>query len=388
MGKRICRCLGRFFIIGLLLLASGITALAGEDAGSGGRKVKIGVIAPFTGPDSPKGESGLKGIKAFLKTSPLLRRGDEIELVVGDDGNNPAYTVTVFQTLVEREKVTAVLVLSTSGPVLEINRSADQYETPVLALIASHPEIAENRQYISQLCFDNRFQGKVAALFIRDELFLSRVAVFEDAGSTYSLSLSTVFREKFPELDGSITDLIPVSISDRDLEVKLKELKAQDTECLYLPLDAKDFLRVSRVLREIDWAPLRMGGDGLFTSVAADFEEELYLLEGSLGIDVYSLDTRWAAFGSRLLKQRLAPGDEEWNTYAMAGAEGMAVMVNALDHSEDPRDREEVNRRLRETVDFEGFMGNISLDASGKVQRPLIIHSVKNGRPEFLVRVH
>ena len=100
---------------------------------------------------------------------PLLDNGDRIEIVFKDDQDDPERSVRALKELVENEKVSAVLTFSSSGPVLAMAKVADIYRTPILAALATHPEVTQTSEFVSQVCFDNQLQGKVAALFVRDE---------------------------------------------------------------------------------------------------------------------------------------------------------------------------------------------------------------------------
>ncbi|MGW8161851.1 MAG: ABC transporter substrate-binding protein, partial [Desulfobulbales bacterium] len=50
-----------------------------------GMVVKIGVIAPMSGPDKQSGESALYGIRTALQLQPYLKNGDKVELVIVDN---------------------------------------------------------------------------------------------------------------------------------------------------------------------------------------------------------------------------------------------------------------------------------------------------------------
>lgn len=54
----------------------------------------------------------------------------------------------------------------------------------------------------------------------------------------------------------------------------------------------------------------------------------------------------------------------------------------------DPADRACINRQIRSTTDFEGLMGKISIDSTGKAHRPVIINAIKKSRLEYIVKVY
>ncbi len=53
-----------------------------------------------------------------------------------------------------------------------------------------------------------------------------------------------------------------------------------------------------------------------------------------------------------------------------------------------PGDRECINAMIHRTDSFEGIIGRISIHADGKVERPLIVNRIKDGRLQFVVKVY
>jgi len=214
-----------------------------------GKTIKIGIIAPFTGTDRAKGDEGLKGIKTAMQLAPYLQNGDAIELVVEDDRDDPAESLKALKKLAQADKVSAILTLSSSGPVLKMASIADDYKTPILALVATHPDITRNNHFVSQSSFDDNFQGAVAALYVRDELLIDRVAVFVNPDSAYSSHLADEFARKFESIGGRITDRVLLSGKVDEYEGMLKRIRTKRPELIYLPIEAGD---VIRIIKEVE----------------------------------------------------------------------------------------------------------------------------------------
>jgi branched-chain amino acid transport system substrate-binding protein len=228
-----------------------------------GKTIKIGIIAPFSGSDHAKGKEGLKGMQVAMLLQPYLQNGDRIELVVEDNKDDPALTAKLLKKLVKEVKVSAIITFSSTSPVLAMAKVADEYSTPILATLATHPDITKHNGFVSQLCFDDDFQGTVAALFVRDDLLIDKVAVFSNPGSVYSSHLAAKFESKFKSIGGEITDTISLTEETGDLSKIIKNVRDNTPELLYLPISAKDLVRIIREVRKLDWKPEMMGSDGL-----------------------------------------------------------------------------------------------------------------------------
>jgi branched-chain amino acid transport system substrate-binding protein len=85
---------------------------------------------------------------------------------------------------------------------------------------------------------------------------------------------------------------------------------------------------------------------------------------------------------------RFCKYEETRTAYAALGAEGYAILLNAMNRCSDPADRGCINRQIRSTTNFQGIIGNITIGPNGKSQRALIINSIQNGRSKFLFKVY
>jgi len=355
-----------------------------------GKIIKMGIIGPFSGEDRAKGLDGIKGIKTALILSPLVRNGDKIELFIEDDKNEPSLTLSALNRLVTEEQVSAIILMSTSASALEIRSRANELQIPVLAMLAAHPDVTKDNDFISQLCFDNVIQGTVAALFVMDELLLDRVAVFTNPDSKNSTTLATEFIKKYQSVGGDVTDTVLVQ-EGVDYRNKLEDLRDKGTELLYLPVKAKSLIKIIKVAEEMNWHPEIMGSDGLVATVITDYEEDTDLLQGLYAIDIFSQSeaiierASWLQKISKTYKERYG---EQGTSYAALGFEGYMVIQNAMNRCNDPGNRICINRQLRNTKNFAGLASNISINEKGKASRPLIVNTIKNGKMEFIVKVY
>lgn len=357
-----------------------------------GKTIKIGLIAPLSGQDQAQGEEGLRGVEFAMLLQPYLENGDRIELVTADDKNDPALSVRLLKKLVAKDKVSAIITFSSSDPVLAMAKVADENKTPVLAAVATHPDITGHNGFVSQLCFDDDFQGTTAALFVRDELLVDKAAVFYNPDSAYSSHLASKFRRKFKSIGGEITDMVLLTEQTPDLSKIIKTVHVQAPELLYLPISAKGVLRIIREVRELRWEPQMMGGDGLISTIMAQHQEELNLVEGMRAIDLFAHGMPLTPFGKKVRDAyRYAYKGEQRaasTTFSALGVEGYALLLDAMNRCHDPTDRECISGQIRSTVNFQGIAGNITIRPDGKAERPLYINSIQNGLLKYIVKVY
>jgi branched-chain amino acid transport system substrate-binding protein len=357
-----------------------------------GKTIKIGLIAPLSGPDQTQGKEGLRGMEFAMLLQPLLTNGDRVELITEDDKNDPALSVQLLKKMVEEDKVSVIITFSSSDSVLAMAKIANENKTPILAAVATHPDITKDNDFISQLCFDDNFQGTTAALFVRDELLVDKVAIFYNPTSTYSSHLASEFERKFQSIGGEITDTIRLAEETTDLYKIIKRVYDNSAELLYLPIRAEKVLHIIREVRNLRWTPQMMGSDGLLSEMIKQHQKELDLVEGMLAIDLFAHGMPLTSFGKKARdkfrhaykgKQRVAS-----TTFSALAVEGYVLLLDAMNSCHDPADRECISGQIRSTDNFEGIAGNISIGPDGKAERPLYINSIQSGLSKYIVKVY
>ena len=370
-------------ILGCILLLSGCEQEVVHTVS--GNTVKIGIVGPFSGADQEWGENGILGVKTALAMRPYLSNGDKPELIIKDDKNDPSLTAEVLNQLV-REEVSAILIFSDSGAVLPVIKTIDQLQVPVLALIATHPEVTSS-EWVSQFAFDDILQGTIAALFVIDELLIEHVGVVVDEEDPHSVFLGEEFSRRFKEA-GGIVDQVRITNKTDDFSKIVGGFRGRGIDFLYLPLTADQVIKIEQAVTKMGWNPQIMVSDGLLSQIHLQHRDDLDIVDGMLAIDVYSTGLPRTNYGRRASALFNKKFDEVGTTFTGLGCEGMSVLMAAIDQCEDPTDRACINRMLRSTNGFSGLFGKIFIGSSGKTERPVFVNSINNGKLEFVVKIY
>lgn len=353
-----------------------------------GNVVKVGVIAPLSGPDKKSGENALLGIRTALHMQPYLKNGDKIELVVEDNKGTPEQTVAALENLSRQEDVSGVLLMAKSDIVLTLVPVADKYRIPIVSLIATHPDITRNNSFISQLGFDDNFQGTVAALYVRDEMLINRVAVFSDPGNAHYTFLANDFIRKFTSVGGEIIEHINTVPQAGELPKILEQQQEKNVQLLYLAVQPEQVINIVRSADKAVWNPRVMGSDGLLASIILNHEEDLQLVHGIMATDFYSTVLPKTEYGQQAAKLFKKLFSEPGTSYTALGCEGASIFLNALDRCDNLTNRSCVNFMLRTTKGFEGIFGRITIREDGKAERPIFVNDIEDRQMKFLVKVY
>lgn len=379
-------------ILHLLLIMFVLFIAAGCDRGEDPEKtpetVKIGVIAPLTGPQEQWGKNGLLGVKTAIAAHPVLRSGYIPEIILEDDSNEPAVTRQKLKKLVEKDKVSAVLMFSESQAVLNAIQDIDEYRTPVLVFLSTHPDVTKN-EWVTQVPFDDITQGTVAALYVMDEMLIDDVAVFRDEENPHSIFLADEFVSTFKEAGGKI-ELISAEEGMKNLRSIIIDLKKKGVKLLYLPLDAESVVEIERETRDFGWNPEVMVGDGIFSAIQLQHEDDIDLLEGMLATEVYSHELPFTEYADKMIKifKDLKKKNDRGTVFSALGCEGTSILLAAMDRCHESRDRSCINNMLRSTENFQGFVGRVRVRPDGRTERPIFINTIENQKLRFIVKIY
>lgn len=352
-----------------------------------GNIVKLGVIGPFSGPDAAVGASGYEGVELAVGLEPLLKNGDRIELVKIDDQSSPKLCIEAYDQLSDLD-VAAVLLLSRSNSALALAPRARVHRIPIIATIASHPDLTEKNPHLIQLSFDDAFQGSVAAMYLRDDMLLRRAAIIGEPADIHARSLADEFARQFAEANGTIVEYLPLNGIGTNLTEKLSEWRQQRADVIYAPVQSHLLLDILRGLRTLHWDPVVMAGDGVLSEMLLKYPDEVALTEGIIATVTYSSRVPRTAFGQRLQASYLETHNQSGSIFTVLGGEGAALIMEALNRADNGDAARDIQKQLRSINGFEAFSGILSIGSNGKVIRPVYVSTVKQGKLEFLVRVY
>ncbi len=351
-----------------------------------GKVVKIGFVGPLSGENGVLGSNSLLGVRAALQLQPYLLNGDRVEIVALDDQNNPEISDGAVENLVKEENVVAILLGSTSETVLSSVKRLEEFKIPGIALLATHPDVSKG-EYTVQLPFDDVLQGTVAALFVMDEMIIDRVAVFVEPEEVHSALLAETFSKTFIEAGGEI-ETIEYPPKSMDLQEILVGLRDGGINFLYLPLHGADVVEIEKICRAMGYDPNAMLSDGVLSHIILDNDKDLGLVEGMMATDVYTNVMITKKYGKKLRKAFDESFSAPKTTYTALGAEGMSILLGAMDGCGNSRDRQCIKRNIHSANSFLGVNSIFSITPEGKAERPIFINKIVQGKLKFEVMVY
>jgi branched-chain amino acid transport system substrate-binding protein len=196
---------------GILVVAATIFC----SAASAQEKIKIGVIADFTGPFAMSGTMLRQGMETYLSAVGTKVGGKEIELIWRDVGNqNPVAAKQAAEELIVHDKVSILAGFDLTPQVAAVAAVANQAKIPTVIEIPSTPSLMKMSPYFLRV--SNNMQSTVwpgADWAAKNGKKRAYIAVSDYAPGH---EVQATFKRKFTELGGEIVgeDRIPLNTVD------------------------------------------------------------------------------------------------------------------------------------------------------------------------------
>jgi len=199
-------------------LLAGILAIAAMTAGGAAgaqEKIRIGVIADFTGPFASSGTMLRQGMETYLSATGAKVGDRDIEIVWRDVGNqNPVVAKQVAEELIVHDKVSILTGFDLTPQVAAVASVANQAKIPTVIGIPSTPALMKMSPYFLRV--SNNMQSTVwpgADWAAKNGRKRGYIAVSDYAPGH---EVQATFKRKFTALGGAIVgeDRIPLNTVD------------------------------------------------------------------------------------------------------------------------------------------------------------------------------
>ena len=362
-----------------------------------GCQVKFGVITSLTGNFADRAIELVRGYEMAQDDLNAAGgvRGCSLVLVTRDDASDGPTGVTVFNELVEQERVPVVIGSFASAVTLQLVPLADQYQTPLLAHNAANDLVTSlGSEWVFRTT--GRLDNSVRALIN----YTLTVLPEDDPPSLAVVYENTVFGQAFAQAvtyyakeEGiSLVAVEAFKPPSSDFKPLLQRVQNADPDVVLFSVDQlSDALLLIKQSREIDFSPkLFLSNAGAFTS--AQFLSSPYADYFLVTLDWSGSATWQAADGMTTqdfidefqTRYGLAPGDRSVNAYVTIVLTAQALEMASQEEPFDWDNIAEVRTRLRDAlrqVDLpETLFGPIKFDSTGQNYHPPLIAQVIQGQ--------
>lgn len=347
------------------------------------RAIRIAAIYAFTGPAAASNalsvEGARFGVAEINRAGGILSR--PVELVELDNQSTPIGAKVAAETAASLG-VHAIVGPEWSSHALPAARVAQGAGIPMVASIATSPDVTKVGDFVFRACFTDRFQGEVMARFARSRFPRGPGAViFTNIVSEHSMALSAEFQKWFEALGGTVLARVAYRHSQESFDGTAGEAMAAEPDLLFLP-GHDEAARILEAAGRLGLWATPLGGDGWGTPTFLErggnrLPEGFYCTHWALGMDTPASRAFLAKFSPR--------GGRVYPSQVLA-YDAVSILADAFRRAgSDQPDR--VRKALAATRKFPAVSGSITFDRNGDPIKPAVIMKIENGRDRFLQRV-
>jgi branched-chain amino acid transport system substrate-binding protein len=342
-------------VLALLGLACGCSK--SEDS------IKIGVIAPFSGPFASSGAEIEAGMRAYLKQHGETLENRKIELLIRDTtGPAPEVAKRLAQELVVRDKADLLVGFGLTPEALAVAPVATEAKKPMIVMNAATSIITTKSPYIVRVSFT---VGQVTAP-------LATWAIKNGIGSVFTLvsdyapgiDAEAQFKKTFEAAGGKIVDSLRVPLQNPDFSPFVQRIKDAAPQAAFVFVPAGE--QGTAFMKSFDERGLRQAGIQLLAT--GDVTEDYQLgAMGKAALGVVTTHHYSAAHpgpeNEAFLKAfaDVTGGKMRANFMAVAGYDGMALIFETVRRLEGKLDPEQFVEKLK-GLELKSPRGPIRID--------------------------
>ncbi|QJR11437.1 hypothetical protein DSM104443_02513 [Usitatibacter rugosus] len=199
--------------------------------------LKIGVIAPFSGPFADYGRQFEGGIKAFMKVNGSTVAGRKVEILYRDTtGPNPEIAKRHAQELVTRDKVDFLAGFGLTPEALAVADVATEAKKPMVVMNAASSIVTTKSPYIARFSMTlQQVSAPMGGWAARNGIKRVYTLVSDYAPGIDS---ETGFKNAFTAAGGQVVDSIRVPLRSPDFAPYLQRVKDAKPDAVFVFLPA------------------------------------------------------------------------------------------------------------------------------------------------------
>ena len=293
--------------------------------------VKIGMLAPMTGPFASTGRQMVAGARLYIELHGDKIADKKIELVVKDDTGNPDVTKRIAQELVVNDKVAVLAGFGLTPGALAVAPIATEAKIPEIVMMAATSVITERSPYIVRASFSVPQVIAPLADWAASNGIKKVVTVVSDFAP--GIDIETNFKRRFEALGGQVTAL-RVPLANPDFAPFLQRVAEAKPDALlaFVPAGAGTAFMRQFVERGLDKSGIRFIAEGSVT------EDDIINQIGDAALGVVTSQHYSAAHDSPENKSfvaafKKANGGLRPNMVAVHAYDGMHLIYEALKKS-------------------------------------------------------
>jgi len=367
----------------LSLIVGAIATMFSVAASAQETVVKIGHVAPMSGPQAHYGkdnENGARMAVEDLNAKGVVIGGKKVklELMAEDDAADPKQGAAVATKLCDA-KVNGVVGHLNSGTTIPASKIYNECNVPMVTGAATNPKLQQQGfKYIYRIIANDNALGAGLALHAANNLKLKKVAIIDDR-TAYGQGVAEVFKKTAQARGMEVVAEEYTNDKATDFMAILTSIKAKNPDAIfYGGMDTQG----GPMLRQMEQLGMNnvkfFGGDGICTtklvetSGGAKTLANVVCAEGGSSIEKMPGGKAWKArYDAKY------PG--QFQVYSPYTYDAVGLLIDAMQKagSTDPK----VYNAFLAKEDYKGVTSTIQFEPDGELKNPsMTLYMYKDGK--------
>jgi branched-chain amino acid transport system substrate-binding protein len=227
--------------------------------------VKIGMLAPMTGPFTTTGKQLVAGARLYMQLNGDVVAGRKIELVVKDDAANPEMTKRLAQELVVNDKVAILAGFGITPGALATAPIATEAKVPQVVMMAATSIVTERSPFIVRTSFSVPQTTVPLADWAAGNGIKQVMTVVSDFAP--GIDIETVFKTRFEAVGGKVVASLRAPLANPDFAPYLQRVAEAKPDALlgFVPAGMGPAFMRQFVERGLDKSGIRFIAEGSLT---------------------------------------------------------------------------------------------------------------------------
>jgi len=252
------KCVFALFVVLTLMMSVVACAPKAEEADT----VKIGVLAPLTGPIAAYGQDQVNAVNMAVDeinaAGGIL--GRQLVVQVEDDEKKPELAASLPQKLID-DGVDVIIGGMSSSSTMAGGPIAEAAGMLMISPWSTNPLAAEG-DWVFRACFSDEFQGRIEAKYAGETLGCQAPAMLLDVGDDGSKGQGEVIEATLEEMGVPLIAIENYTTGDQDFRAQLTKIKALNPDCLLTPNYYGEDALIRVQMQELGMDLPQIGGDG------------------------------------------------------------------------------------------------------------------------------
>ncbi|MEH2412978.1 ABC transporter substrate-binding protein [Nostoc sp.] len=267
---------GLLFLCSMLLIACSKSGTTGANSANNPTvttgavdAIPIGIAFAQTSNIALLGQEGTDGVKIAEKyfNEQGGINGKPIKLVYQDTGGDEVGAINAFQTLINKDKVVAIVGPTLSQQAFSADPIAERNQVPVMGASNTAKGIPEIGDYVarvsSSVAVVAPYSVKAA---LKQNSQIKRVAVFYAQNDAFNKSETEIFQKTVKDLGLNLVTVQKFQTTDTDFQSQASDAINLKPDLVIISGLAVDGGNLVKQLRELGYKGIIVGGNGFNTS--------------------------------------------------------------------------------------------------------------------------